>query len=181
MVKFSLLCGQAHGFEAWFQSNESFEQQKDAGQILCPHCASTDVRKALMAPNLASPKTRARQNLPNEISDAQSLPASDKANGLPVPTAATEGKTDPQPVIQSEGPAKLPNIEQMTQMVRQMHRMVVDNCTNVGSKFADEARKMHQGETEAKPIYGTSTAEEREALADEGIPFAQLPDLPKDN
>ena len=40
---------------------------------------------------------------------------------------------------------------------------------------------MHHGEVEAKPIYGTSTAEEREALADEGIPFAQLPDLPKDN
>ena len=83
--------------------------------------------------------------------------------------------------MQSGEPAKQPNMQQMLQLARQLHRVVAENCTDVGANFASEARKMHHGEAEAKPIYGTSTADEREALAEDGIPFAQLPDLPKDN
>ena len=40
---------------------------------------------------------------------------------------------------------------------------------------------MHYGEAEAKPIYGTSTNEEREELAEEGIEFYQLPDAPNEH
>ncbi len=180
MVKFSLLCDQAHSFEAWFQSNESFETQQAGAQILCPHCASSTVRKALMAPNLASPKTRARQA--NSIDDIASEALETAASSQAVP-AADSAKTAaaPQTVMQSGEPAKQPNMQQMLQLARQLHRVVAENCTDVGANFASEARKMHHGEAEAKPIYGTSTADEREALAEDGIPFAQLPDLPKDN
>ena len=49
------------------------------------------------------------------------------------------------------------------------------NSENVGSGFAEEARKIHYGETPQRSIYGAATPDEAAALADEDIPFAQLP------
>ena len=45
----------------------------------------------------------------------------------------------------------------------------------VGSAFADQARAMHLGETDAKPIHGQATIGEAKALVDEGVPIAPLP------
>lgn len=49
------------------------------------------------------------------------------------------------------------------------------NSENVGADFAEEARKIHYGESPKRSIYGDATPDEAEALADEEIPFAQLP------
>jgi hypothetical protein len=46
---------------------------------------------------------------------------------------------------------------------------------NVGTRFAEEARKIHYGETEERGIYGETTGEEAKELADEGVPIAPLP------
>ena len=45
----------------------------------------------------------------------------------------------------------------------------------VGDKFADEARAIHLGESEARAIHGQATPQEAEDLRDEGIPVAPLP------
>jgi hypothetical protein len=45
----------------------------------------------------------------------------------------------------------------------------------VGDSFADEARAMHLGEKEEKPIYGETTPDEAKALKEEGVPAAPLP------
>jgi hypothetical protein len=45
----------------------------------------------------------------------------------------------------------------------------------VGEKFADEARAIHLGESEARAIHGQATPQEAEDLRDEGIPVAPLP------
>lgn len=45
----------------------------------------------------------------------------------------------------------------------------------VGKDFADEARAMYYGEKDARPIWGETTAEDAEALTDEGVPAAPLP------
>jgi hypothetical protein len=52
---------------------------------------------------------------------------------------------------------------------------VEKNCDYVGAEFAEEARRIHYGEAEARGIYGESTDAEAEALADEGIGFARIP------
>jgi hypothetical protein len=55
MIVFDLLCAPSgHVFEAWFASSEAFEMQKAGGLVHCPICASRDVGKALMAPNIAA-------------------------------------------------------------------------------------------------------------------------------
>lgn len=57
-------------------------------------------------------------------------------------------------------------------------REVLAKTEDVGTKFADEARRIHHGEAEQRSIRGQATPAEREALADEGIEVVQLP-VPK--
>lgn len=54
------------------------------------------------------------------------------------------------------------------------------NAEDVGTKFPEEARKIHYGETEARGIIGQATPHEAEALIDEGIEIAALPIFPDD-
>ncbi|NTJ44820.1 DUF1178 family protein [Agrobacterium larrymoorei] len=54
------------------------------------------------------------------------------------------------------------------------------NAEDVGDKFAEEARKIHYGETEERGIIGQASIEEAKALLDEGIEVAALPVLPDD-
>ena len=54
MIVFDLECrGLGHRFEGWFASSEAFADQQGRGQVSCPQCGSSDVGKAVMAPNLA--------------------------------------------------------------------------------------------------------------------------------
>ena len=64
--------------------------------------------------------------------------------------------------------------------IKELRDHVVSNAENVGSKFADEARKMHYGEMEHRPIYGEAPLEEAKALLEEGVEFMPLPVLPDD-
>jgi len=60
-------------------------------------------------------------------------------------------------------------------MAAKVREHIKDNFDYVGDKFADEARKMHSGETEERAIYGEATPEEAQALAEEGVPASPLP------
>ena len=65
--------------------------------------------------------------------------------------------------------------------MRALQTKIREECRDVGNDFADEARKIHYGEVEPEGIYGRATAEEREALDEEGIEIMDMPWLPKDN
>lgn len=65
------------------------------------------------------------------------------------------------------------------QMVKELHRQVAEKCEYVGDKFADEARKIHSGETEKRGIYGEATLKDALELKEDGIDCAPLPDVPK--
>lgn len=66
------------------------------------------------------------------------------------------------------------------QMLRALREHLAKNSTYVGGRFAAEARAMHLGETEERPIHGEAALEEARALIEEGIPIAPLPILPPD-
>lgn len=55
-----------------------------------------------------------------------------------------------------------------------------ENAENVGAKFAEEARKIHFGETEARGIYGEATPDEAQSLVEDGVPFMPIPVFPDD-
>jgi len=77
----------------------------------------------------------------------------------------------------------LPSLQEVTNLepaqlqaaLLKMVRHVVANTEDVGNSFPEEARKMHYGETEARNIRGHATAQETEALMDEGIAVMPLP------
>ena len=54
-------------------------------------------------------------------------------------------------------------------------KKLVSETTDVGSDFAEEARKMHYGEAKSRGIRGTATLDETHALADEGIEVLSFP------
>lgn len=60
-------------------------------------------------------------------------------------------------------------------MAAKVREHIKENFDYVGDKFADEARKMHSGETEERAIYGETTPEEAKALIEEGVPASPLP------
>jgi hypothetical protein len=55
-----------------------------------------------------------------------------------------------------------------------------ENADYVGDKFAEEARKIHFGEIDARGIYGEATPEEAKSLADDGVEFMPIPVFPDD-
>jgi hypothetical protein len=66
-------------------------------------------------------------------------------------------------------------LQQLQAAMVKMVRHVMANTEDVGSQFAEEARKIHYGEREERNIRGQATREETEALIDEGIDVMALP------
>lgn len=80
----------------------------------------------------------------------------------------------PTPVAgETQDPAQLLAAMQAN-LMRQM-RELVRQAENVGPRFAEEARRIHEGEARDRPIRGSATPEERAALAEEGIDVMALP------
>jgi len=64
--------------------------------------------------------------------------------------------------------------------LKEMSEKIRENADYVGDKFAEEARKIHFGETDARGIYGEATPEEARSLAEDGVEFMPIPVLPDD-
>ena len=155
MIHYQLQCRQAHGFDGWFKDSASFERQAKRGLIECPECGGTEIDRALMAPALA------------------------KRDAAPVAVEAPAVKAKPQAV---DPPAKVASGRLPAHMLAALQRMraeVEKNCDYVGANFADQARAMHRGEIEPRGIYGESTEEQAEGLAEEGVAVAKIPWVPR--
>lgn len=53
MIHYDLNCAEGHHFDGWFPSAAGFEAQRDAGLIACSICGTTQIDRALMAPNVS--------------------------------------------------------------------------------------------------------------------------------
>ena len=62
-----------------------------------------------------------------------------------------------------------------------LRHQVEANCDYVGERFAEEARRIHHGETEAHGIYGEASEKESRELAEEGIEFGRIPWISPDS
>jgi hypothetical protein len=68
---------------------------------------------------------------------------------------------------------------EMMRMWRRVQDHIEKNFDHVGPQFAEEARKIHYGETEKRSIYGEASKAEAKELRDEGINVNQIPWLPR--
>jgi hypothetical protein len=99
---------------------------------------------------------------------------------VPVPQGAEALSSTPatvEPPPSSVAAMRLP--DEVRAVLQRMRAEVEKHCEYVGNTFADEARRIHNGETEARGIYGETTPEQAEALAEDGIEVARIPWLPR--
>jgi hypothetical protein len=175
MIRYALVCDQAHDFESWFPSGTAFEEQRARGLVECPVCGSMSIEKRIMAPAIAR-RDRAPQAHPAPAAEApqgspQGLPQGAPNTAPPAPSATESG----------EAVALLGEREKaLRAMIREFHAHVTQNAENVGERFVTEARRMHYGEAQERPIYGEASPDEARELIEEGVPVQPLPGLPDD-
>ncbi len=157
---FDLACEHDHVFEGWFSSQDSYQDQLSRGLVRCPVCHSDRITRRVSAPHLNVSHLR-----------AESTPRAE-----PAPRAES--------ALQARAAVAAPSSDQMARLqaevLRQIRR-IVRQTDDVGARFADEARRMHSGEIEERPIRGTASAEECRELVDEGISVMPIPDILDDD
>ena len=156
MIRYNLRCERGHAFESWFQSSSAYEQQEKRKLVNCPVCGSAKVERAIMAPQIVSKKGRDK---------AEPVPAA------PVDAAATA--STPTPLLMAQE-------RELRAKLKELRDHIVKNADNVGERFPNEARKMHYGDIEHRPIYGEASPDEARALIEEGVEVSPLPVLPDD-
>ena len=157
MIRYALACDKGHQFESWFANSAAYDKQAKRSLVACPHCGSTKVEKAIMAPRLSGARKR---KAPAEA---------------PMPDAAT-----PAAAPETSAPVAMmtPQEQELRGKLKELRDHLTKNADDVGTKFPEEARKMHYGETEHRSIYGVASADDAKELAEEGIEFHPLPMLP---
>ncbi len=73
-----------------------------------------------------------------------------------------------------------PTAHPMIEAMREFKQKLLADSENVGPRFAEEARKIHFGESEQRTIHGETSLDDARKLSDDGIPFGVLPRLPED-
>ncbi len=152
MKVLNLQCGHGHRFEGWFGSEDDFQNQLAHSLVACPLCGDTGTKKLLSAPRLnlgATDPNAPTVAPPDKALESHTVPALAE----PVGTTLTE------------------------QQAQWLHRVreVIAQTDDVGEQFASEARRMHYGETDHRPIRGHATADQALELLEEGIPVMPLP------
>jgi hypothetical protein len=156
MIRYTLRCERDHGFESWFQSSSAYDSQVRRKLVTCPVCNSTKVEKAIMAPQIVSKRGR--------------------DNAVPTPAPAAPAET----TAGESTPLLMAQERELRAKLKELRDHIVKNADNVGERFPNEARKMHYGDIEHRPIYGEASADEARALIEEGVEVAPLPVLPDD-
>ena len=153
MIRYNLRCEKGHAFESWFQSSAAYESQEKRKLVSCPSCGSVKVERAIMAPQIVSKKGR-------EVA-------------APAPAAADAAGSESTPLLMAQE-------RELRAKLKELRDHIVKNADNVGERFPSEARKMHYGDIEHRPIYGEASPDEARSLIEEGVEVSPLPVLPED-
>jgi hypothetical protein len=154
MIRYALQCERGHAFESWFQSSTAYEAQEKRKLVSCPVCGSAKVERAIMAPQIVSKKAR--------------------DSAVSAPAAATEVAAP------ASTPLLMAQERELRAKLKELRDHIVKNADNVGERFPNEARKMHYGDIEHRPIYGEASPDEARSLIEEGVEVTPLPVLPDD-
>lgn len=84
-------------------------------------------------------------------------------------------RTSRQKEVAAEKQQQKAVVEATKAAIAEIRKQVESNCEHVGSKFAEEARKIHYGEAKKRGIYGEASLKETAELVDEGIDVHALP------
>jgi hypothetical protein len=154
MIKFALACENDHRFESWFQTGAAFDLQVEAGLVTCPACGARKVTKAIMAPAITG----------RQQQEPQAAPAARHEAEAPTKVALLDAKD-----------------RELRAMIVSLRTRILAEADDVGARFPDEARKIHDGLVPDRPIHGQASFEDARALLDEGIGILPIPVLPDEH
>lgn len=157
MIRYALKCAASHSFDSWFRSSAAFDALQLARHVACPICGSSDIEKTLMSPNIRAGR--------------QLGPSSGGGGPDPEPTS---GPPESPPTA---GALSAPGSD-VEHAFAEMRKQVENNSDYVGLNFAAEARRMHDGTTPSRAIYGEANSADARQLIEDGIPVAPLPFMP---
>lgn len=149
MIIYDLACAEGHPFEAWFRNPADFEAQQARGLLTCPQCNSHMIKRM---PSAVA------------VSTGRSEPPAERAKNPPASPSKTANTA-------------MPSGTELIAAYRQFVQVLQKNTEDVGTAFAEEARKIHYEEAPERPIRGQATPEECAELRDEGIDVLQLPNF----
>ncbi|TMJ28614.1 MAG: DUF1178 family protein [Alphaproteobacteria bacterium] len=156
MILYRLRCSKGHEFESWFKDSKTYERQEKKSLIGCAVCGDSKIARAIMAPRIGK-----------------------KGGDAEIPAAVPAPAPSPEQQQMAALARRMP--KEMREALLKVRAEVEKNCEPVGERFAEEARKIHYGESDKRGIYGETSDEEARALAEEGIEFGRLPWLPRAN
>lgn len=150
MLVVDLVCAHGHRFEGWFQSSEDLASQQERGLLTCPVCGHAEIQRR---------------------------PSATRYNKSGVGDAVAPASSPSPRLAQPEQPSRHTGLsEDAKQVVQELQsaylhavRQVIQSTEDVGHHFADEARRMHEGDEPVRPIRGQATPEEAESLKEDGI------------
>ena len=172
MIRYALQCERGHAFDSWFQDSASFDRQVKRNLVSCPTCDSTNVEKSIMAPQIPR-KGRSAEQRAGEEKAIRATARKKKAEAAAATTAVS--------VPEAAAPlAMAPQEAELRSKLKELRDHIKANADNVGEQFPEQARKMHYGEIEHRPIYGDASPTEAKALIEEGVEVMPLPVLPDD-
>ncbi|MGO4765083.1 DUF1178 family protein [Cupriavidus sp. 2KB_3] len=140
MKVLDLRCAQDHRFEGWFASEEDAQSQFSRDLVQCPVCGDHAISRLPSAPRLNLSGATARQETPQPANAPGAVNA------------------EVQQALQALQARYLSAV-----------RQVLAQTEDVGDRFAEEARRMHYEEAPERGIRGSASAEDVQALAEEGI------------
>ncbi|RQO58564.1 DUF1178 domain-containing protein [Paucibacter sp. KBW04] len=176
MLVLNLACSLDHRFEGWFGSHGDFQSQTERGLLSCPVCADAKVKRMPSAPHLnvshlrqeaPAPARREAKRAEQGAAAAAGSKLSAPALAAPAPPAAL------QPIEAGLDPRE--QLQVLQAKLMQAVQQVIANTEDVGTQFAEEARRIHYGESPERDIRGQATMDEAAALEDEGISVIALP------
>ena len=156
MILYRLRCSKGHEFESWFKDSKTYERQEKKSLVGCAVCGDAKVARAIMAPRIGKKGKAAEVEAP-----------------VPAPAPAPTPEQQQMAALARKMPKEL------REALMKVRAEVEKHCDYVGPQFAEEARKMHRGESDKRGIYGETSPEQAEQLSEEGIQVAQIPWVPR--
>lgn len=150
MILYKLSCDADHRFESWFRDSAGYDDQMTRGLLTCPVCRSPHVVKTIMAPAVVGGRGQGVSTEPRE--------------------------TNPSPGVSLLDEKR----KEMRAFLKGVRDKILSEGHNVGARFPDQARRMHDGEIPRRPIHGEATPNEARGLLDDGIMILPIPILPEE-
>ena len=198
MERFRLTCDRDHQFEAWVENTSALVTQIRTQKVQCPFCTSHHIVQWVGGPHRKGAALKRFQATLSQLNAVSISSAPPLQWGALTSGSATENVLAPLNMALFDGgggiprglllalPQKLielhdPTPSEIRQHLKELKRNLRGTCEDVGTSFAEEARKMHYKETRQRPIYGCVSLDEILNLKREGIHIQALPPLPKDD